>query len=55
MIEDDSAYFSKRAEAERERALHAAQPEVALVHQQLAEAYLDRLKSDARPDIDQAT
>lgn len=53
MIEDDSAYFRKRAEAEREQALRAAQPEVAQIHHQLAQAYLERLKPDSAVGIEQ--
>ena len=55
MSEDDSAYFTKRAEAELEQAQRAARPEVAQVHQQLAEAYLERLKPSTRGGIEQAT
>jgi hypothetical protein len=55
MFEDDSTYFAKRAEAELAQAKQAAVPEVAQVHQRLAEAYLERLKLEATPAIEQAT
>ena len=55
MIEDDSAYFAKRAEAQLAQAKQAAIPEVAQVHQQLAEAYLGRLAPGAHPAIEQGT
>lgn len=55
MIEDDSAYFAKRAEAELAQAKQAAVPEVAQVHQRLAEAYLERLAPGAHPAIEQGT
>jgi len=54
MTEDDSTYFTKRAEAELEQAQRAARPRVAQVHQQLAEAYLVRMKAEVRPAIEQA-
>ena len=54
MSEDDSTYYAKRAEAEMEQAQRTAKPEVAEVHRQLAEAYLERLKPDTRLGIEQA-
>lgn len=55
MIEDDSVYFSKQAEAKLEQAQRAARAEVAQVHQQLDEAYLERLKLETRPSVEQMT
>lgn len=53
MFEDDSAYYTRRAEVELEQAQRATRPEVVQVHYQLAEAYLERLKPDARASLGQ--
>ncbi|WP_242098153.1 hypothetical protein [Sphingomonas sp. CROZ-RG-20F-R02-07] len=55
MLEDDSTYFTRRAEAELEQAQRATKPEVVRVHFMLAEAYLERLQPDARASIEQRT
>lgn len=55
MVEDDSAYFIQRAEAELKQAERAATPEVAQVHNVLAQAYLERLNPDMRASIEQGT
>ena len=43
MIEDDKDYYTRRAEAELERAQRAKKPEVVKAHYLIAEAYLERL------------
>ena len=53
MTEDDSAYFVQRAEAELEQAKRATTPEVAQVHNVLAQAYLERLNPTLRASIKQ--
>lgn len=55
MFEDDSTYYTRRAKAELEQAQRATRPEVVQVHYQLAEAYLERLKPDARASIEGRT
>lgn len=45
MFENDRYYYQKRAEAEIERAQKATLPRVVQAHYQLAEAYLDKLRS----------
>lgn len=53
MVEDDSAYFIQRAEAELEQAKRAVTPKVAQVHNVLAQAYLERLQPEMRASIEQ--
>jgi hypothetical protein len=47
MYDEDVAYFSKRASEERERAKHAASPEIAQIHLTLATKY-DALSKRAK-------
>lgn len=51
MVEDDRAYFSKRAAAEAELAQKAAGPSAAEAHRRLAEAYRQRLEGKARNQL----
>ncbi len=53
MVEDDSAYLTRRAEEELEQAQRAIKPEVVHTHYQLAQAYLDRLNPDDRASFAQ--
>lgn len=55
MLEDDSTYFTRRAEAELDQAQRATNPQVVRAHFMLAEAYLERLQPDARASIEQRT
>ena len=55
MVQNDNAYFAKRAEAELEQAQRATEPKAAQVHQQLAQAYLERSKLDASVCIEKGT
>jgi len=47
MVEDDRSYYQHRAEVEVERAQAAKLPNVVKVHYQLAEAYLEKITSEA--------
>ena len=53
MLEADTTYFTRRAEAELEQAQRATNPQVVRAHFLLAEAYLERLQPDARASIEQ--
>lgn len=50
MTDDDSAYFSRRAEAERKLADQATHANVAAAHHQLADAYHSRALSAFKQD-----
>jgi hypothetical protein len=39
MLRSDTDYFRQRAAAEREMAQHAASPDIAAIHEQLAREY----------------
>ena len=55
MFEDDSSYYTRRAEAELDQAQRATNPKVVRAHFMLAEAYLERLQPGARSGIEQRT
>ncbi|QQV77936.1 hypothetical protein H5J25_04075 [Sphingomonas aliaeris] len=55
MLEDDSSYFTRRAEAELDQAQRATDPKVVKAHFMLAESYLERLQPDARAGVGQRT
>lgn len=55
MLENDSTYFKRRAQAELDRAQRATNPQAIRAHSILAEAYLERLQPDARASIEQRT
>ena len=46
MIEDDAAYYRRRAEIERKQAHLATCPRSARAHSELANAYLERLVAE---------
>jgi hypothetical protein len=47
MTRDDILYYSRRAEAELERAQHATHPNAARAHYVIANHYLDRVYGQA--------
>ena len=51
MNEDDVTYYRQRAEAELEQVQRATRPEAIAAHQQLAEAYLDRVNTGNRSHV----
>lgn len=53
MLEDDSSYFTRRAEAELDQAQRATNPQVVRAHYMLAEAYLERIQPKARAESEQ--
>lgn len=55
MLEDNSTYFGQRAEAELVQAQRAATLQFAQIHQELAKASRERLKSEPPPSMEQAT
>jgi hypothetical protein len=50
MFEADRSYYQHRAEVELERAQQATLPEVVHAHYRLAEAYLEKLAAEQRPE-----
>ncbi len=51
---DEQSYSYRRAETERERAQHAADPRAVRAHAQLAEAYLKRIDRPGSTDASES-
>lgn len=49
MSNDDRIYFARRAAEEQERAVSAANPDVAQAHRRMQRAYLERASVGDRP------
>lgn len=55
MSNDDRIYFARRAAEEQERAVSAANPDVAEAHRRMQRAYLERASVGDRPQGSEET